>query len=161
MSRRKEKKETETMSNVRNRLREIFLGILIAYTAAGTVLMCSFDKVIPMPFAEYAAFANSYLRNGIMINGFLALAFIAAAMFLCGLMISEYMRGKFYLKVPLCTIAAFDIVIHAYVFLKADGYQWNYLISAVLDVAVIVCVLFRDRKNENKKTDEKPERYWK
>ena len=118
-------------------------SILAGYIAISFVILMAANYLIPAPLAEFMAFCFYFAKGE---GGSIPLAvlfgiipFLTAA--LC-ILIAFLEKGK---KLPLRIAAslplAADIVIHVYAFIKTNGYQWNYLFSAILDTALLVCAL--------------------
>lgn len=124
----------------------ILSGALI-FAAAFAVLFTA-KYLIPSPLAEFAAFSYVYVYGGKTCYAVLLIA--ASAVSLISLTLSALAKGKARLAASIVSLVflASDFVLHSYAFIAAGGYQWNYLVSALLDAIVAVCVLYKPKEAE-------------
>lgn len=118
-----------------------FLPVLLS--VIGSVLFF-FTKIrIPFPLAEIIAFTYSFLKGGKIIPGIILIVLYAACLVLFCLEKMSGARMKLIYMIPLWIVLTFDTFVHLYAFLFAKGYEFNYMISALLDIVMII-LLFRD-----------------
>ena len=129
--------------------------ILTGESVICAIILFVFGKMTVAPLAEFEAFAYIYSAGGKALFAAVFIAVYTAAVVLC--VLSAFDRfDKTALRIAAAVLIAADLASHAYVFLAARGYQWNYLISAVLDVALIVSVVYKSRENKaDESSDEK------
>ena len=118
---------------------------LSAYSALSFVLLLIIGKLIPTPLAEYIAFAYTYGMGGKIALCVLFAALYIAAAALCAALGLKRNRKKPLILVPAAVLVFADFAVHAFAFLAASGYQWIYLICALLDGAMLFCMLFRSK----------------
>ncbi|MBQ7669170.1 MAG: hypothetical protein IJS45_00445 [Clostridia bacterium] len=135
------KRNKEHAAPVRlNDLRGAAINLFALYTAAAAAALIISGKIIPMPLAEICAFAYVFAKQGKIVFAVLLAVVFVAALVLCFLLSKRASRRIAALKIPVFVVLAADLVIHAYVFLAAEGYQWNYLVSAFLDAVLAVLI---------------------
>ncbi len=135
----KEKKE---------KLRRILILAGESIFAGAFVILFAAKYLIPSPLAEFAAFSYVYAFGG--KAGLSALFIALSALSVAALAVSALAKGKVRLIASVVSIVflAADFVLHSYAFIAAGGCQWNYLVSAVLDAAVALCVLYKPKETE-------------
>ena len=123
----------------------IILLVLSAYSALSFVLLLIIGKLIPTPLAEYIAFAYVYGKGGkTALCALFVLLYAAAALFAI-LTFREESRRKLFILVPAAVLVFADLAVNAYAFLAARGYQWIYIVCAVLDGVMLFCMLYGQR----------------
>ena len=125
-----------------NGVRKAALGALCFYAAAAAAVLLISGKLIPCPLAEYLAFAYTYRAAGKIFLFVVFAALFAASLALCFACVNESAAKKPYIYIPALVFVAADLGVHGYAFLAARGYQWNYLICAILDAVLVTCVIF-------------------
>jgi len=123
---------------------------LCAYSAISFIILLIAGKLIPAPLAEYVAFSYACGKGGKPAFCVLFSVLYAAALILCSLNCIERFRTKLVPKITATLLVFADLAVHAYAFLAASGYQWIYLICAVLDGVLLLCLLYRPGKNKRK-----------
>ncbi len=126
------------------------IASLCAYSAFSFAVLLIFGKLIPSPLAEYMAFAYTYGKGGRTWLCVLFSVLFAAALILCALSFKKSLRERPYIAIPATLLVFADLAVQGYAFLAASGYQWIYLICAVLDGILVFCLLYRPA-NKNKK----------
>ncbi len=121
--------------------RRAIIVLLLLYSVFAAVFLIFKGKLIPSPFAElmgvsYASFA---LKNGLV--GTLAAVFFALGVLLSALCATGRLCKKLYVSVPAAVIIAADLVLLLYAFFTWYSFDWSYLISVLLDTALLFCVL--------------------
>ena len=132
--------------------KELLRRILIL-SGAGLFVLAFFlafylNHLIPSLLAEFAAASLLFALNE---KDLLAVLFIALSIvFVVALIVSAFAKEKVRLIASIVSVVflSADFVLHMYAFIAAGGYQWNYLISAILDSAVAVCVLYKPKEAE-------------
>jgi|GEM_PF-2097861 hypothetical protein len=126
-------------------LRGAIILALTALSAVSAVLILVFGKLIPAPLAEYTAFFYTYFKAGKPWLGGIFGTVLLAALGLCALSATRHFRSNLLFKFSAFALVFVDFAIHSYVFLASDGYVWNYLVSAALDIVMEVCILYIPR----------------
>lgn len=121
--------------------RKVIMIALCAEAFVSSVILAAAGKLIVAPFAEYMAFSYTYGADGAWALFALFAALTVVSVALCLASSNDRLSTKLFVTIPATLLAAADLVIHSYAFLAGRGYGWNYLASAALDVAVIVCVV--------------------
>ncbi len=136
-----ERAESKTGSAGGNAAGVVLLALTSLSVISAVILLIT-GFLVPTPLAEYIVFAYAYGKGGktVLCILFALLYFAAAA--LCAVMFRKEPRGKIWLKIPAVLLVFADLAVHAYVFLAAKGYQWNYLVCAVLDGVMIISILY-------------------
>ena len=128
---------------------KILSAVLALYSIIGALLFVVFKKLIPFPLAEIVSFVYSYYKKDVLwlvlLFGFLYIATVAVTV----LLTFRPYTFKPYLFIPVAIVFFIDNLIHLYAFLFASGYEWNYFISALLDMAIV----FIGLKKEEIKND--------
>ncbi len=132
-------------------IRRSAIFALVLYSAVGAAILLAARRLIPVPLAEYIASAYIYGRDGSVLPAAVFAALYAAALTLCVLSAADKFSKKLYIAIPALILTAADLALHMYAFLASSGYQWNYMISAVLDAALGVCVLSGLKRDGRKK----------
>ena len=129
-------------------LRRILILSGAAVFAVAFAVLFTAKYLIPSPLAEFAAFSYVYVYGGKTCYAVLLIAASAAS--LVSLALSALAKGKARLIASIVSLVflAADFVLHSYAFIAAGGYQWNYLVSAILDSALALCVLYRPKEAE-------------
>ena len=129
-------------------LRRILILTGAAVFAVAFAVLFTAKYLIPSPLAEFAAFSYVYVYGGKTCYAVLLIAASAAS--LVSLALSALSKGKARLIASIVSLVflAADFVLHSYAFIAAGGYQWNYLVSAILDSALALCVLYRPKEAE-------------
>lgn len=127
---------------------KILSAVLALYSIIGALLFVFFKKLIPFPLAEMISFIYSYYNKNVLWVVLLFALIYIATVAVTILITFKPFTFKAYLFVPAAIVFLVDTFIHLYAFLFASGYEWNYLISALLDIAIIIAVL---KKEEIKK----------
>ena len=149
MQRKKPPSELTKMSKEKKELaRKIIILAGAGIFAAAFAILFAAKYLIPAPLAEFAAFSYVYVYGG--KTCYAALLIAASAASLVSLALSALSKGKARLIASIVSVVflSADFVLHSYAFIAAGGYQWNYLISAILDSAVAVCVLYKPKEAE-------------
>ena len=122
------------------------LLVLSVYSSLAFAALLIFGKLIPSPLAEYIAFSYTYgVAGKTWLCVLFALLYLLSAA-LCALMFTDRFQKRFPLRVMTAVLVFADLAVHAYAFLAASGYQWIYLICALLDGVMIFCLLYRPKK---------------
>jgi len=138
-------KNNESAAAGKKRAAGTVLLVLSVYSALAFAVLLIFGKMIPSPLAEYIAFSYSYGAAGEMwLCVLFALLYLLSAA-LCALMFTDRFGKSFPLRVLTAVLVFADFAVHAYAFLAASGYQWIYLICALLDGVMIFCLLYRPK----------------
>ena len=127
------------------KIRVILILALVLYSLAGAVLRVIGMANLPVPFAEFINFSSVYFRGGLAVNGTVGLLLYAAGIIFSVLMCIDGPRDTLLPKLVSCTLLVADCAINVYAFLGADGYQWIYAISALLDLMLMVCILIKEK----------------
>ncbi len=129
-------------------LRRILILAGAAVFAVAFAVLFAAKYLIPSPLAEFAAFSYVYVYGGKTCYAVLLIAASAAS--LVSLALSALSKGKARLIASIVSLVflAADFVLHSYAFIAAGGYQWNYLVSAILDSALALCVLYKPKEAE-------------
>ena len=116
--------------------------------AAAFAILFAARYLIPSPLAEFAAFSYVYVYGGKC--GLAALLIFLSAASFASLVTAALAKGKARLAASIVSLVflASDFVLHSYAFIAAGGYQWNYLVSAVLDAVIGVFVLYKPKEAE-------------
>lgn len=123
----------------------IALIALSAYSALSFVLLLIIGKLIPTPLAEYMAFAYTYGMGGKIALCVLFTVLYLAAALLCTALGFKKNRSKPFFLIPAAVLVFADLAVHVFAFLASTGYQWIYLICAVLDGIMLFCMLYRSK----------------
>lgn len=141
------KNDPATGNYGRRSVRRAAILILTGYSLLSALILLIFGKLPPAPLAEFEAFSYAYsVRGDIFPAAAILLVYFAAAA-LCIMTAFERFDTRA-VKIAAAVLILADLAVHAYVFLAADGYQWNYLISAALDAALAICVIYKERRRE-------------
>lgn len=130
-------------------LKSIIMLLLCAYTAAGYIVFAAAGKIIPMPFAEGAAFIYWLIKEE---NILLSAILIAVLLFSIGAVVylALFSYKRFYpLRASAALFAAADCAIHLYVFFFSRGFVWSYIVSASLDVVLIALLFVKEKSFED------------
>ena len=139
-------KNNESAAAGKKRAAGTVLLVLSVYSVLAFALLLIFGKMIPSPLAEYIAFSYTYGAAGETgLCVLFALLYLLSAA-LCALMFTDRFQKRFPLRVLTTVLVFADFAVHAYAFLAASGYQWIYLICALLDGVMIFCLLYRPKK---------------
>ncbi|MBR6917430.1 MAG: hypothetical protein IKN38_04530 [Clostridia bacterium] len=123
-------------------IRKYTVLALSGYSVIICAVLFIFGKLLPSPLAEYMALTYTIGKGGRI---FASIPFALLYAFYIALCVWVYLGRKDAGKIPrviMAILLLIDTAIHAYVFLAASGYQWNYLASAALDMVIVVCVLY-------------------
>ena len=134
-------KDTRAAAKERNAAGAVLLA-LAAYSVLAFAVLLIFGKLIPTPLAEYMAFAYTYGKAGKCATSALFALLYAVSAVLCAVMFKPALRKKPYLKIPAALLVFADLAVHGYAFLFANGYQWIYLFCALLDAAMLFCIVY-------------------
>ncbi len=138
-------KNNESAAAGKKRAAGTILLVLSVYSSLAFAVLLIFGKMIPSPLAEYIAFSYAYGAAGKMwLCVLFALLYLLSAA-LCALMFTDRFQKLFPLRVLTAVLVFADFAVHAYAFLAASGYQWIYLICALLDGVMIFCLLYRPK----------------
>ena len=142
------------------KIRVILILALVLYSLAGAVLRVIGAVTLPVPFAEFITFSSVYFRGGLAVNGTVGLLLYAAGIIFSVLMCIDGPRDTLLPKLVSCTLLVADGAINVYAFFSADGYQWIYAISALLDFMLMVCILIKEKTTGDERELVKSDDYF-
>ncbi len=129
-----------------NDLRGAAIDLFALYTVAAAAALILSGRIIPMPLAEICAFSYVFAKQGKWVPAVLLAVLFVAVIVICFILSKRSNRRIAALKIPVFVVLAADLVIHAYVFLAAEGYQWNYLFSALLDAVLAALITVGEKR---------------
>ena len=142
-----ERSAPDIMKKIEKTARRAVLAALTAYAAVCETVLLISGRLLPTAFAEYMALSYQLAERGyallsVLFSLLLAISIVSCA-FLC------LLRGRrIVIRIAAAVCAAADLLLHSYVFFAYNGFQWSFLISLLLDAAILVCVLFPSGKDQ-------------
>lgn len=124
---------------------KLLAAILVVYSFFGAALFIFFKKIVPFPLAEAVSVFIAFFKRGQWYAAVpILLLYIATAVAVFIILKKKYSRVIPLLVIPI-VVFTLDFAVHLYAFLISDGYEWNYLVSGLLDAAAVFSII---RKGE-------------
>lgn len=136
----------------------VYIIIMALFSVISSAVFVFTNVMLPAPFAEIVSIGYYYANASdptvqsafsALIYGLLYLLSLLA----CVVTALSKNKGSLFIKAGLSLVIVFDLIIHSYAFLFSSGYNWNYLVAAVLEAFMIVSVFFKG-KEKNCSGDE-------
>ena len=135
------------MNNSEKKLKVPGIVLLAAsiFSLVGAAVYVFTDKMLPVPLSEWISFLFAYRKAG-SVSGTVICTIIYAATIAATILIASNPKfRKVFVFVPASIVYVIDVFVLMYAFLFATGYSWGYLISALLDICVIILMLRKEK----------------
>lgn len=130
----------------------VFIIFMALFSVISSVVFVFTSLMFPAPFAEIVSIGYYYSNASDPSVQTVLFALLYGLLYLLSLVGCVAVallknKGSLWIKLGLSLVLVFDLFIHSYAFLFSSGYNWNYIIAAVLEAVMIFCIFFRRKEN--------------
>lgn len=128
----------------------IFVLTAAILSLVSVVLFIFTNIMLPLPLAELVSVTYYFLNSSTPTAETVisSVIFLLVYLFSIGAMVWVFASKKkcpIWIKLPLSLVLLTDLAVHGYAFLFSSGYNWNYLIAAILDIFVVALVFYENK----------------
>ncbi len=130
----------------------VFIILMALFSVIAAVVFVFTNVMLPAPFAEIVSIGYYYsnMSDPTVQSAFSALVYgllYLISLLGCVIIALSKNKGSLWIKLGISLVLIFDLIIHSYAFLFSSGYNWNYLIAAVLEAVMTACIFFKRKEN--------------